>query len=365
MSKYKKVLAGTLAATMVLGSSFAALAADATGGSTGAGSVDVPEASNIFQVKLPVQPEEDQPSQFDYILDPTGAIEATDAAKYNGATFADDATVYFQNKADSTTASGAASGAASGGANAGVSYSDTTDAQKVINKSTMAVNVTVRAEVAESEKISMSENKTFAANDKSASLYLALKDASGETAITTTAAASKGGTINPTDDAYEVKYESGKYVKKLKADLEDDDFQAYSFYLTGACNPNGEWDGLAGTENAPEVTVTWSVTDPTAAPTGPQVSITPGGVVTISGLSAETDPTDMNLIDVGTGTPYNLTTQPTTWTYTGSAADGTIIVRLGEEWYGLANMPVRIEITLPGNSVISGTTTLGTGPSAD
>ncbi|MCI8597623.1 MAG: hypothetical protein HFJ10_04160 [Lachnospiraceae bacterium] len=99
---------------------------------------------------------------------------------------------------------------------------------------------------------------------------------------------------------------------------------------------------------------------------GPQVTITSGGVITISGLTEETNPTDMNLIDVeDNNKAYNLTSQSSTWTATGSAAEGTIIVKLGKAWFGLAGKQVKIELDLKDGSKISGTTTLGDAPASN
>lgn len=328
---------------MVMGSSVVAFAAEGTG--TGSGSLDVVEKSDVFQVELPTV----SGTTFNYILDPTGVIKETDAAKYEGATFAENATVFFANAA--TTEGGA------------TSYSATSDAIKAVNKSTMDVQIKVKASVAAASGITMSSTDTFDSADTTAGLYLALKDSdtnNADTAITTSGV-ELTSTIAALDDAYETKYVDGKYVKQLKADATG--FEEYSFQLTGTCNPNGKWTGL--TETPPEVNVVWSITDPTVpVVTGPQVTITPGGVITITGLTEETDPTDMNLIDTeDNDKAYNLTSQPTTWTATGSAAEGTIVVKLGEAWFGLANKAVRIQLDLKDGTTISGTTTLGTGPS--
>ena len=79
MKNYKRFLAVSLAATMVMGSSVTVFAADEGGSTSGSGSVDIVEATDIFQVELPTVPEND--TTFNYILDPTGVIAETDAAK--------------------------------------------------------------------------------------------------------------------------------------------------------------------------------------------------------------------------------------------------------------------------------------------
>lgn len=340
---YKRILAAGLAVSMVMGSSVVAFAAEGTG--SGTGSLDVVEKSDVFQVELPT----DSGTTFNYILDPTGVIKATSAEKYGGATFADGATVFFANAP--TTEDGA------------VSYSATSDTIKAVNKSTMDVDISVKASVAATSGITMATSNTFDSADTTAGLYLALKDSdtnNSDTAITTDGV-ELTSKIAALADAYETKYVDGKYVKQLKADATG--FKEYTFQLTGACNPKGQWAGL--TETPPTVSVVWSITDPTApVVTGPQVTITPGGVITITGLTEDTDPTDMNLIDTeDNDKAYNLTSQPSTWTATGSAAEGTIIVKLGEAWFGLANKEVRIQLDLKDGSTISSTTTLGAAPS--
>lgn len=65
---YKRILAVGLAASMVMGSSVVAFAAEGTG--TGSGSLDVVEKSDVFQVQLPT----DSGTMFNYILDPTFEI---------------------------------------------------------------------------------------------------------------------------------------------------------------------------------------------------------------------------------------------------------------------------------------------------
>lgn len=278
MRNYRKVLAGTLAATMVLGSSFAAFAADEQGTTSGTGGLDIVEKSDIFQVVLPTE----GGSEFNYILDPKGVIKETNADKYSNATFADGKTVYFANAAQST-ASGAAT--RSGGAGGNVSYSDVSDKLTVTNKSTMDVDIKVTASVAEHAKITMATSSSFAADDKTASLYLALRDddANNTDVAITTDGAELTSKIPALANAYETKYVNGKYVKQLKADATG--FKEYSFQLTGACNPNGEWTGL--TDAPPTVDVVWSVKDPTAAPANAAPSFNNGQPITYDASSGQ------------------------------------------------------------------------------
>lgn len=326
MRNYKKILAAGLAVSMVMGSSVVAFAAEGSG--SGSGSLDVVEKSDVFDVVLPT----DSGTTFDYILDPTGVIKATEAEKYGGATFADDATVFFANAA--TTEGDPAT------------YSATSDAIKAVNKSTMDVDITVKASVAEVSGITMASSATFDADDTSAGLYLALKDS--DTNNSDTAVTADGveltSTIAALDDAYETKYVDGKYVKQLKADATG--FEEYSFQLTGTCNPKGEWAGL--TEEPPVVSVVWSIEDPTV--TGPRVTLSPSGEVNIVNL--EGSYTSFVLND-GTD-DWTLGGADGTWTAWDDAADAEKTFQLGDNWMSgyLAGKTVIIKVGLPDGTTI-------------
>ena len=326
MRNYKKILAAGLAVSMVMGSSVVAFAAEGSG--SGSGSLDVVEKSDVFDVVLPT----DSGTTFDYILDPTGVIKATEAEKYGGATFADGATVFFANAA--TTEGDPAT------------YSATSDAIKAVNKSTMDVDITVKASVAEVSGITMASSGTFDADDTSAGLYLALKDS--DTNNSDTAVTADGveltSTIAALDGAYETKYVDGKYVKQLKADATG--FEEYSFQLTGACNPKGEWAGL--TEEPPVVSVVWSIEDPTM--TGPRVTLSPSGEVNIVNL--EGSYTSFVLND-GTD-DWTLGGADGTWTAWDDAADAEKTFQLGDNWMSgyLAGKTVIIKVGLPDGTTI-------------
>lgn len=313
MKHYKKALAGILAGTMVIGTSLTVFAADENGSTTGTGSLDIVEKSDVFSVVLPTIPENGD-TTFNYILDPTGVIKDTEGAKYSGATFADGKTVFFANAG------------ASGGA---VTYSDTSDTLTITNKSTMDVDVTVKATVKAVDGIKMASSGTFDASDTEAKLYLALKDAdtaNSEKAITTDGA-ELTSTIQALAGAYETKYEGGKYVKKLKDTATG--FKTYSFQVTGACNPNGAWNGL--TENPPEIEVVWNVKDPTV--TGPQMTVSQTGLITITGLTSEKNYSALK-IQNSNGGPYHVNDAACTWGEDNYNAEegGSLTCQLGEEW---------------------------------
>lgn len=325
---YKKILAVGLAASMVMGSSVVAFAAEGTG--TGSGSLDVVEKSDVFQVQLPT----DSGTTFNYILDPTGVIKATEAEKYGGATFADDATVFFANAP--TTEGGA------------ISYSATSDAIKAVNKSTMDVQIKVKASVAAASGITMASSSTFDSADTTAGLYLALKDSdtnNSDTAITTNGV-ELTSTITALADAYETKYVDGKYVKQLKADVTG--FKEYTFQLTGACNPKGQWAGL--TETPPTVNVVWSITDPTI--TGPQITLSTSGKINITNFDG-TLFGSMSLND-GTQDWPLVTGNDGTWEW-GDAVDAKKEFTLASNWMPsyLAGKTATVTLTLTDGSTIT------------
>lgn len=261
MKNYKKLIAGTMAAVMVFGSSIVASAADQSDSTTGQGSLDIVKESDIFDVVLPVLPEEGSP--FDYILDPTGVIEATDHAKYGDANFESGQTLFF---------------AVSGG-----DYNHVSDTLTATNKSTMDVEITVKASVAEATGITMAEDTNFVSGgDATAQLYLGLfDDTDNQSGLAITVEGVEAtATIAGADDEYEVKYVSDGdyYVKALKDGASN--FDTYEFHLEGACSVDG-WDGLE--ENPPAVEVVWTIKDPINA--GPKVTLTTDGLITMSGLT--------------------------------------------------------------------------------
>ena len=209
---------------------------------------EAPDSSvpaDVFKVILPTIPEDD--TTFDYILDPQGLIELTDAKKYGGTdevAFEHDKTLYFKT---SRTEDGRPV------------YDNVSNALTVTNMSSREVKITVKATIANSESITMSENSTFDADDTSTSIYLALTDGTNTIPITSDGAV-LNAVINAPEDAYETVWDGEKNVYELTdtAKKEDyDGFQKYSFWLTDACNANADWSKVEG--QIPEVCVVWEV----------------------------------------------------------------------------------------------------------
>lgn len=252
---YKRILAGILAATMIFGSSMAVLAAEedpkkAEGEGTGTGSVEGVIDTDVFSVVVPTSVE----TTLAFIVDPQGLIKATTGKndKYTGKTFGE-GTLFF--------------------ANADNKYSNTSEALKIVNKSSVDVDVTIGAKVGDADGIKLTEDKTFA-DDTSASVYLAIKhDTDQETVITSSGASLNAQVAKAPEGAYEIVYDQGQYKYQLTAAAsaaEYTGFKDYSFNITGASNANGDWKGLEEAE--PTITVTWNVV-PHSDYKGPAIAV--------------------------------------------------------------------------------------------
>ena len=348
-NKFRKVLAAILAGTMVLGSSVAANAEEGSG--TGDGSLDVVEASDVFNVVLPT----DAGNDFDYILDPTGIIAQTDAAKYASASFVPGHTMYFRNKP------------ASGSDIA--TYSNVSDPIKAYNKSTMDVEIKVQAKLATPSGIDIVTSAPAgggAANTATPSIYLALKDAAGETAVTTAGIVATSS-ITDASALYEVVYatDSKTYKKQLNATasnakLENDFdglFQSYAFTLTGSCNDDGKWVGL--TEEPPTVSLVWTIDKPDGASAGGPITFTNTGDITLTGLTATKNFAHRMTLSWAGTTSDNLDSDPnmdwdiSQWT---EENGGTLKFKLSSGWVsGLSGELVTVTVYLTDGSTLTAT----------
>lgn len=229
--KVRRLLAGMLATTMILGTSMVSLAADTNSGTgTGTGTFEGHVDTKVVSVTLPTED-----GEFDYIMDPEGLIAATEKAKYPDTTFEEGASVYFLS-----------------GANA---YTSTSKKLKVVNKGSVAVDVTVQASVAENAAVIMAGSSDFG-DSKKADLYLGLTVADQPTtAVKTTAAGTTVGLAGSPDN-FEVVYSDSAYSYAAKDGLTDDDWNSFEFGLEGACNTNGDWSAESLAASA--VTVTWA-----------------------------------------------------------------------------------------------------------
>lgn len=267
MRNFKKVAAIGLAATMLMGSTATAFAAE--GGATGSGDYEgYVEETSVFSVEVPTDASATQ--GFDFFVDPNGLLAATDYARISGATaddFEADSTLFFTRTPVAADADN--------GVEAVTKYGKDSESITFTNKSSYAVNVEVSAAVSGADGITLGavEDDTTAPT-----IYLALvaPGTDGNDAATpiTASGAAVTGSIDGENSNFEVVYkqadadagtEAGYYYVQKTAT--DDNplapWKTYSFNLTGACG--GTWTAEQA-EVAPTVTLTWKVTDPEATP---------------------------------------------------------------------------------------------------
>lgn len=236
--KFKKVLAGMLTTTMVLGMGTTAFAqtGDATGSGsgTGTGSFEGHVDKEVVAVTLPTA----DATTFSYKMDPEGLIAATDQAKYSDASFEEGKNVYFLSGENTWTSE--------------------SKKLKVVNKGTVDVDVTVAAKTAENTNVAMSTTDTFTETDTAAKLYLGLKVANkAAVAVDTTDTAGKVVVgLRGNEANYEVTSTDAGYAFTAKSGVPDTAWNNFEFGLTGACNPKGDYS--AANLTGSDVTVTWS-----------------------------------------------------------------------------------------------------------
>lgn len=240
MKNFKKLTALAMAATMLVGGSLTVFAAGSEGTDTGKGEYEgYVDETSVFSVVVPTAAQ----NVFNFFVDPNGLLEKTDYERL-GATAADfeqNATLFFTRAT-------------------GTKYGKDSDAVTFENQSSYAVDVQVSAYVDGIGKIALSED-ALTGTEEDPTLYLAIVHDTDKQAITA-AGGSLTGEIAGVKDNFEIKYNSAdqKYEFVQKADgLQP--WQTYAFNLTGACG--GNWDDEQA-EAAPEVVLTWKVTDPLA-----------------------------------------------------------------------------------------------------
>lgn len=173
-----------------------------------------PEESRI-DLELPVL-EGSETSPFDFIMDPQGLITETNAVKYDGASFEESATLYFKNT------------------DGDYEYSHISDWLSIISRSNIPVCVTVELAVEDAYSISFARSASFSGGE--CSMYLALLDSDGNE----TAVGADGKAV---------------FQMVLPACGDESDAGICSFALTGCCNPDGDWRGMA---DCPRITVNWT-----------------------------------------------------------------------------------------------------------
>lgn len=351
--KGKKILAVLTAATMLMGSSMMAFAeeqkGDQSGSLGGTGEVQYVATDDVFSVDLPVV---SSATTFNYILDPSGLIAKTSASPRYTGSFESNKTLYFHN----ATQVG------------GNDYTGTSDALKIVNKSTQAVDVTITAKIAATPGVVMATTSAMSGDGEN--LYLAieggadLSSATDDTQALTTTGVEITTTIAADADAYEITWNSGssQYERTLTSTAQGEGytgFKSYSFRLTGTCKANDE-ALLALGDNGPAIDVTWTVKDFR----GPSVSMTSAGVITISDM---TSAKNFKAIEITgnnasgqsatvTAADKGLVWDNSSWS---STDGGTSIVKLSagmiDYWNGQL---VTVKVTLTDDTTITTTATI-------
>ncbi|MCI9179400.1 MAG: hypothetical protein HFG50_05245 [Lachnospiraceae bacterium] len=352
---YKKILAVSLAGAMAFGNSMFAMAADKEAGASGSGEVQYVTKGDVFDVVLPTVA--DDATTFNYLLDPDGLIEATGGDRYQNKVFDKDKNVYFLR---SEQVDGQIDDGNGSNTTGKVDYTDTSDEIEVVNKSTQAVNLTLKVKVEDIDGIKMATSTTF--GTESPELYLAVKgkltdDASAtDTAISTE---SKEIPISiPADDAaYEIVWNATdkQYEKALTTEAKENDyagFKSYTFQLTGSCNTHAGWAALK--DKAPKVDLIWSVKDFTV--TGPQISLNAQGLITVTNLTADKNYESITVTVAGE--EFNIAAADTTWFADNWSAEtgGEFTVQMGSGWFAhiAANgQKAKVKLNYTGGSVES------------
>lgn len=282
MLNKKKGLAMLLAATMVVGSSFSVLAAETNSGSTtGAGTSEGHVEKKATKVVLPTETTDYDTSTFAYKMDPEGLIAETDGGKYEAGTSfpdpADDTGVYFLTDTKK--------------------YENNSKALTVENQSSHNIDLTVKAEVASpaAKDIPLVAESALAGAEN-ASLYLGLVVGSETPKEITTASAAeikvtlagKSGRFGVKAKADQTGYEYGEltldeYKNADAANVDATELPAWektTFKLEGATTTD---KAITAEMTAPSVKVTWSWTDPTAAPPAAAPSVTDTTVALVAG----------------------------------------------------------------------------------
>ncbi len=200
--------------------------------------VTVPtEDKEVVSVVLPVVEERDP---FSFFIDPLHIFYNTFGDSSGDITVEEDTYLLFYNRDESE-----------------YTLSSRSDRLKIINKSTVNVELTITAKLENIDGIFVIQEDWFEERE-SCDLYLALVDNEGnEQPLSEDGEVSV--TVNldraPLDAyAYVLDEDAGEYGYICQT--EDVAFDTYSFGLTGACNEKGDWTGISGT---PHVTVSWSV----------------------------------------------------------------------------------------------------------
>ena len=232
----KKGLALALAASMVIGSSLTAFAADetpgGTGGATGSGTSEGHVKKEVTNVVLPTNADT---TIFAYKMDPERLIQETAAGKYEEGTVfpkkEEDKGVYFLV--------------------GDKQYANTSKTLQAINKSSCNIKLTVgvKATASGSDDIALAGSST--PSTTTPELYLGLKVGNNAAEVVGTTEKTVDKVIAGTASNFETAVENDKYVYREKADATT--WKAINFCMEGAVSAKE----IADNTTAPTVDVTW------------------------------------------------------------------------------------------------------------
>ncbi|WP_026513729.1 hypothetical protein [Butyrivibrio sp. LB2008] len=255
MRKTKKMMAVALSATMVLASSLTAFAEEPvkTGNTEGAGTSEGHVEKELLNVVLPTIAEGATP--FSYTMDPERLVQATNKAAHEGKTFPDkdsDKGVYFLAAADT--------------------YANTSETLTVTNKSSCAIDLTVKVQAVASaggKDIGLAtDDETLTDGDKPL-LYLGL-NVGDETTVVSGTEQTVTNKIEGVAENFEVAVDDGgDYVYQQKSGAADNSWKKIDLNMEGAV---GELP-ITSETTAPTVKVTWSW-DKAATDAAPSIATT-------------------------------------------------------------------------------------------
>lgn len=356
MRNAKRFLATATALTMVL-TPITAFAAESTTPGTGTtiegeGKFEGSVNKEVFTIVLPTV------ANVDFTLDPQGLLKVADSSKYSIGAGA----VYFANAV----------------ADGDPTYSATSDAITIKNKSSYPVDVDLNVTLTMTDDIALVEESALA-NAASPSLFLGLKinsDGTPDAITTKTYTAEKqqltdilasyevvGSKDKPADDADAVASPSGYYYSfKLGDGFKEEDAPSVSYFLTGKCDTTADWTGIDTA--AVKADIVWTCTKHEDAPVITETTVSGSAysrasttntyTVTWASAVADSDKTISSILVSTDGVTYSESLAVPTAAYSLSSdystltIDGTLNAVIGQG--GVGN-PRYLKITFgDGNS---------------
>ena len=227
----RRFMAGTLAATMVVGSSMAVLAEDQTGNATGTGTSIGHLDKEITTVTLPTNTD----TIFNYYVDPERVIDLAGKLTDDTAVTKNADGVYFKQKDNS--------------------YASSSEAVEFEGKNSVAVDVSVAAEVtanAGGKDIELVADEDALTAATTPALLMKLTVGTDTKVITSEGAAAKAK-LDGVPNNFEVKVDNGAYVYSAKVGATG--WAKTAVKLSGKTN-NME---ISSDMTAPAIKLTWTI----------------------------------------------------------------------------------------------------------